>query len=274
MVLSLECGDPSFLYPRLWNPDSTFFDNTWVLVMQACAAYSGACFVYRYVPTSATSKDSRYLDYAQAAWNLGMCVFSSVAAVASWRVIRRNDCQVWMFLYCLSKPLEFMDTVWLMAKHKPILTLHWTHHVFTFLFTWQAAMRGATTDNHFYGVMMGVVNLSVHAIMYGYFFLAAFWPRVRKYRRWITYVQLSQFAFILVSMPFWDMSHTMRIMAVFMYGYYLTQFAKLLKKPRPLCEVCGLDETQTRCVICKQRACQRCRSEGKGVCIVCEALRK
>ena len=88
---------------------------------------------------------------------------------------------------------ELFDTVLLVLKKRPVITLHWFHHASVIGFAW-AAWAYETPAALWYGAM----NYTVHSIMYTYFALTAV-PRVReavlRFAPAVTSLQLSQFAF-------------------------------------------------------------------------------
>ncbi len=95
---------------------------------------------------------------------------------------------VWSFLFIISKFPELIDTVFIVLRKKPLIFLHWYHHVTVLLYTWQAyaTQTGA-------GIYFIAMNYTVHAIMYFYYAMKALhmWPKFIP--SWlITILQLSQ----------------------------------------------------------------------------------
>ncbi|TMS34031.1 hypothetical protein L596_001695 [Steinernema carpocapsae] len=70
---------------------------------------------------------------------------------------------LWGFFFALSKLIEVGDTILLVLRKKPLIFLHWYHHMITMNF----AMLAYTSRNGFAGWMCWM-NFSVHAIMYTY----------------------------------------------------------------------------------------------------------
>lgn len=101
-------------------------------------------------------------------------------------------------LFTWSKAPELMDTVWLGLRKRPIILLHWFHHVTVLLYVWWCSQNnlGAT------GVVFAGMNLVVHAIMYGYYALGAMGFRP-PFPMGITFLQILQMAagtfFVLAS---------------------------------------------------------------------------
>ena len=71
-------------------------------------------------------------------------------------------------LFIYSKVPELIDTVFIVLRKKPLLFLHWYHHVTVLLYCWHAFATLAGT-----GLYFVAMNYSVHAVMYGYYCLQA-----------------------------------------------------------------------------------------------------
>eukprot|EP00428_Durinskia_dybowskii_P061986 CAMPEP_0170379334 /NCGR_PEP_ID=MMETSP0117_2-20130122/13290_1 /TAXON_ID=400756 /ORGANISM="Durinskia baltica, Strain CSIRO CS-38" /LENGTH=245 /DNA_ID=CAMNT_0010634771 /DNA_START=160 /DNA_END=898 /DNA_ORIENTATION=+ len=125
------------------------------------------------------------LKYILAGWNatlslfsfIGMCktvpvVFSilmehsyesSVCSdgVSTWR---NGASGAWVFFFVLSKIPELFDTMFIILRKKPLIFLHWYHHVTVLLFCWSAYATAAGS-----GLYFVAMNYSVHSIMYAYY---------------------------------------------------------------------------------------------------------
>jgi len=94
----------------------------------------------------------------------------------------------WVMLFVASKIPELIDTVFIVARKRPLIFLHWYHHVTVLLFCWSAYSTMAGS-----GLYFVAMNFSVHALMYGYYCLQAlklcpkWFPTV-----WITLAQILQ----------------------------------------------------------------------------------
>lgn len=75
---------------------------------------------------------------------------------------------LWVFLFIYSKIPELIDTVFIVLRKKPLIFLHWYHHVTVLLFCWSAYSTMAGS-----GLYFVAMNYSVHALMYGYYCLQA-----------------------------------------------------------------------------------------------------
>jgi elongation of very long chain fatty acids protein 6 len=94
----------------------------------------------------------------------------------------------WVMLFVFSKIPELVDTAFIVARNKPLIFLHWYHHVTVLLYCFHAYATEAPQALYFVAM-----NYTVHAIMYGYFCLMA----LRMKPKWlppivITILQLSQ----------------------------------------------------------------------------------
>ncbi|CAG7819710.1 unnamed protein product, partial [Allacma fusca] len=100
----------------------------------------------------------------------------------------------WQFLFTLSKIAEFGDTVFLVLRKKKLIFLHWFHHATVLFFSWivfvtedPAVRRG------------GIINYSVHSVMYTYFALRALDFNFPVWlSKCITSMQIGQFGAVVV----------------------------------------------------------------------------
>lgn len=140
---------------------------------------------------------------------------------------------------------ELFDTFFIVIHKKPLIFLHWYHHVTVLLYCWHAYVNKSP-----YGLFFVTMNYGVHAIMYGYYFLMA----IKMKPKWlnamfITGAQISQmivgvivtvFAFYFYQTENDDSNpcHIQKvnnIAAFIMYGSYLflfMQFFTLRYQPR------------------------------------------
>ncbi|KAH9381014.1 hypothetical protein HPB48_008228 [Haemaphysalis longicornis] len=103
--------------------------------------------------------------------------------------------------YAFVRIADFLDTVFfvLRKKNSQVTFLHVVHHFLVVLSCWIWLNFG-----HDGQVILGVcVNASVHVVMYGYYFLAALGPAVRKHLWWkrhLTTLQIFQMVFVVAHM--------------------------------------------------------------------------
>lgn len=101
--------------------------------------------------------------------------------------------------YYFSKFTEFFDTIFfvLRKKNDHISTLHVIHHGVMPMSVWFGVKF--TPGGH--STFFGFLNTFVHIVMYTYYMLSAFGPKVQKYLWWkkyLTALQLIQFVGIMV----------------------------------------------------------------------------
>ncbi|CAI6344962.1 unnamed protein product [Macrosiphum euphorbiae] len=99
---------------------------------------------------------------------------------------------VWWYYF--SKLLEFCDTIFfiLRKKDKQLTFLHVYHHS-TMFSLWWIGVKWVPSGSTFLPAM---VNSFIHVLMYSYYALSAFGPKIEKYLWWkkyLTMLQLIQF---------------------------------------------------------------------------------
>ena len=140
-------------------------------------------------------------------------------------------CGLWVQLFIYSKIPELLDTFFIIARKKPLMFLHWYHHVTVLLFCWHSYATESST-----GLFFVVMNYSVHAVMYGYYYLMA----INAKPKWfnpiiITTCQIAQMIVgtVLCVMSFYvlamgDVNCAVKsenvIAGILMYGSYLYLF--------------------------------------------------
>lgn len=95
---------------------------------------------------------------------------------------------LWVQLFILSKFPELFDTLFIVIHKKKLIFLHWYHHITVLLYCWHSYVTRSPA-----GLFFVTMNYSVHAIMYGYYFLMA----VKLKPKWfnpivVTIAQISQ----------------------------------------------------------------------------------
>jgi len=128
------------------------------------------------------------LKYPLAIWNAFLCTFSFIGM---WRTVpyllgmllttsyQNTVCAVdaidgwgsgpsgmWVTLFVLSKIPELIDSVFIIIRKRPLIFLHWYHHITVLLFCWNAYATLASS-----GLYFVAMNYTVHALMYGYYCL-------------------------------------------------------------------------------------------------------
>mmetsp|Transcript_9193 Transcript_9193/g.20483 ORF Transcript_9193/g.20483 Transcript_9193/m.20483 type:complete len:347 (-) Transcript_9193:135-1175(-) len=208
-------NDPwaSILYPSEWEKS---FDGAritalcrewWWLSYVASSLY----LVGLWAGTNAMRERKPFdLKSLLAAWNLFLAVFSFFGALRTlphlFAMLQHGGfnytlCRaalggygsgptgLWVSLFIFSKYFELIDTVFLVVRKKKVGFLHWYHHCSVLLYCWHAYVWEMPT-----GIYFVVMNYSVHAIMYFYYFLAAVCRQPPKWALMVTIMQLVQMA--------------------------------------------------------------------------------
>jgi elongation of very long chain fatty acids protein 6 len=175
-----------------------------------CVAYMVGVFGTDYVFKSTGMKPFD-LKWPLALWNLFLSTFSFCGMVRMvphvlmtmykngyYNSVCMNTMQqyggsasgFWIFLFIFSKIPELVDTVFIVLRQKPLILLHWYHHISVLCYCWQAYGSMAANGQYF-----GAMNYTVHCFMYGYYFLMAVKMKPNFFRpEYITFMQLAQMA--------------------------------------------------------------------------------
>ena len=125
-------------------------------------------------------------------WNTSLAIFSILGAIRMYQDFMRyhsiNGFKTslcftivdpipgfWTFAFCLSKIAEFGDTIFLVLRKRPVIFLHWYHHVTVLVFTWIACSEASSVGRTFM-----LMNFTVHSIMYTYYALQSIGIRSPK----------------------------------------------------------------------------------------------
>ncbi|CAI5448016.1 unnamed protein product [Caenorhabditis angaria] len=94
----------------------------------------------------------------------------------------------WTEQFALSKVFELIDTVFIVLRKRPLIFLHWYHHVTVTIYTWHAYKDHTASGRWFIWM-----NYGVHAVMYSYYALRARGIRLPKpLAMVITILQIAQ----------------------------------------------------------------------------------
>jgi GNS1/SUR4 family len=98
-------------------------------------------------------------------------------------------------LFTLSKYYDLVDTLLIILgrKDRQFTLLHCGHHAFVPLALWWGMMHSPAGDSY----MPALVNSTVHLIMYSYYLLSCLGFKC-WWKRYLTQIQLAQFAWLLV----------------------------------------------------------------------------
>lgn len=94
---------------------------------------------------------------------------------------------LWVQIFVFSKFPELWDTFYIVARKRPLIFLHWYHHVTVLLYCWHAYSTEASQALYFVAM-----NYSVHAVMYGYYCLMALKIKPPIPPVFITSIQITQ----------------------------------------------------------------------------------
>ncbi|KAL7442273.1 hypothetical protein ACHAXH_007805 [Discostella pseudostelligera] len=247
---------------KLYLPFEKFYDPAQVLVwmqerpmvpLWACFLYVVLILVGRAVMSTRPAWSWRR---TLAVWNFSLSLFSWIGAfrtapqlyynLTSY-TLRSNLCDdpaalygsgstgLWVQLFILSKFPELLDTFFIVIHKKPLIFLHWYHHITVLLYCWHSYVTTSPS-----GLFFVVMNYSVHAVMYGYYFLMAMKLRPKWFNPMVvTFMQLSQMfigvgvtivAFYYYSHPIEGQACHIRkennVAAFLMYGSYFYLFAQ------------------------------------------------
>ena len=247
---------------KLYLPFEKFYDPAQVLVwmQERPMVPLWACFLYvvliligrAYMSTRPAWSWRRTL----AVWNFSLSLFSWIGAFRTAPqlyynltsfTLRSNLCDdpaalygsgstgLWVQLFILSKFPELIDTFFIVIHKKPLIFLHWYHHITVLLYCWHSYVTTSPS-----GLFFVVMNYSVHAVMYGYYFLMAMKLRPKWFNPMVvTFMQLSQMfigvgvtivAFYYYSHPIEGQACHIRkennVAAFLMYGSYFYLFAQ------------------------------------------------
>lgn len=95
----------------------------------------------------------------------------------------------WVWLFIVSKMFELVDTIFLVLRKRPLLFLHWYHHILTMMYAFYS--YPITPGFNRWGIYL---NYFVHSYMYTYYFLRSMKIRVPgPVAKFVTTIQIWQF---------------------------------------------------------------------------------
>jgi len=151
----------ALLYPPIifamqhWMKDRKPYSLKWLLfVWNASLSALTMVMLYRVIPYC-------YRLWTEHSWIESICLH---------RHFGTDKGTSWTFAWMgYTKVLELLDTVFLVLRKKPVITLHWYHHSTVLLFTWASHVY-AQTNVH---IVFTTMNYIVHVLMYAYYAAAA-----------------------------------------------------------------------------------------------------
>jgi elongation of very long chain fatty acids protein 6 len=218
-----------------------------------CIGYIIFCFGGQHIMKS---RERFNLRYPLAYWNLFLSVFSFMGMLRTVPHLAYDvthisfkdticfpanqsygsgACGFWALLFIFSKFPELFDTFFIVLRKRPLIFLHWYHHVTVLLFCWQSLVSESPAGLYFIAM-----NYTVHAIMYGYYFLMALRIKPPIPAWTITVAQISQMfvgTFICIASyyfmkqdPTCDVKPVNVIPGALMYASYLALFVHFAAK--------------------------------------------
>jgi hypothetical protein len=135
------------------------------------------------------------LKFPNALWDLGLSIFSTLGAyhTITQYYVHGFSCgyvvdTYWIDLFCISKVFELLDTVFIVARSRPLVVLQYYHHFATLLLCW---MANKVYPPELFG--FALMNYSVHSVLCMYnFFMGIGYTKVRNYGVFITFFQTLQ----------------------------------------------------------------------------------
>jgi hypothetical protein len=184
-----------------------------------------------------------------ACWSFSLAAFSAYGAVRTVPALARllevygvyqsvcggaeelymyGNTGSWVSLFIFSKLPELFDTAFIVLRKKPLILLHWYHHVTVLLYTWHSLAERAST-----GLWFVAMNYTVHAFMYLFYGFVALGVRPSWFAEYITILQIVQMVagmavslYTLVNKPECKTSWENAVGSVIMYMSYLLLFVR------------------------------------------------
>ncbi|CAG0881948.1 unnamed protein product [Cyprideis torosa] len=175
--------------------------SVWFALAYACLIYFGQKFM--------KDRPAYNLQKPLEVWNWSLAIFSIMGSIKilpyisailhnegfrSSLCIDHHDVEffrpgvfwIWMFAY--SKVVELGDTAFIILRKRPLIFLHWYHHITVLIYTWFSFSDLTPSGLWFIGM-----NYTVHAFMYTYYSLRSMSVKVpRSVSMTITIMQIVQ----------------------------------------------------------------------------------
>lgn len=137
-----------------------------------------------------------------AIWCSILSIFSCFGSYYIGLYILKNNFQInifeedagnWYIYFIISKIFELLDTFFIILRNKPLILLHYYHHLCTLIIAFHSM-------NYFcneFSIYIGM-NYFVHTFMYSYYSIYCFYPKISAYGKYITMLQILQMVLGLV----------------------------------------------------------------------------
>lgn len=236
MSLSIFFEEYDYDKARQWLVDTEPF------LLKCVAVYVIAIFSIKYIMRDRKPFD---LQTPLTVWNALLAVFSILGFVFTTptflSVISEHGLQhtythisdmqkgktagYWTFLWVVSKIPELVDTLFIVARKRPLMFMHWYHHALTGWFAFVTFY-----EQNAYMIWVVWLNYFIHSIMYTYYCLRAMKVRVPpQVSQQITGAQIVQFLITHAVMAHlaWLVFTTNGQYAVTLRGYAVGAFMEL-----------------------------------------------
>uniref|UniRef100_A0A915CMR2 Elongation of very long chain fatty acids protein n=1 Tax=Ditylenchus dipsaci TaxID=166011 RepID=A0A915CMR2_9BILA len=177
-------------------------------LLKSVAAYVIAIWSIKYIMSTKKPFD---LTPPLIIWNAILAAFSIIGFVRMtptvFEVVRSTYTEIgalqtdkvagyWAFLWVVSKIPEFLDTIFIVLRKKPLMFMHWYHHALTGYF----AFVNFYEDNA-YSMWVVYMNYFIHSFMYTYYCARALHIRIPPhFAQLLTGAQIVQFVITHVVM--------------------------------------------------------------------------
>lgn len=181
-------------YLKNQNQVKSWMTNHWAYSFPISAIYLILIYVGKNYMASRNAFELRRLFLL---WNICLATYSILGAsrtlpefiyILSQKGIKYSICVetfshgitgYWSWLFILSKPIELVDTAFLILRKRELIFLHWYHHVTVLIFVWYSMIDFPATGRWF-----ATINYTIHAIMYAYYAIAVL--RIIHIPKWIS----------------------------------------------------------------------------------------
>ena len=200
-----------------------FMNNNWNFPIISTGIYLLFIFLG---PKFMKTRKALNIKYSLFIWNLSLSIFSYIGLILmfptfykSWKNIGINTiCNLQLtnetkplvvatYFFTWSKIPELVDTVFLIAKKRHVIFLHWYHHSTVLLYCWYCY-----TSLHPFVIIFSMMNFAVHFIMYGYYALHT----IRLIPKWFPPIMITVLQIFQMIMGFLVSIYTL---ATYIIGY-------------------------------------------------------
>jgi elongation of very long chain fatty acids protein 6 len=182
-----------------------FFKENSFWVFPIILLYCPVVFGIQYAVKKSTNPNmfEQPLKFPLFCWNILLSVFSLIGSIKTIPYLinqivdhgliysicsgdySRDDIGIYAFIFCLSKIPELIDTLFIVLRNKPLITLHMFHHIATLVYCWISIYHVPLS-----AIWFSTMNYFVHTIMYFYYAITCYYKI--KDTRIITVIQIVQ----------------------------------------------------------------------------------